>query len=84
MTSHMQLRILDNSILSAVDIDSDQVISDKTRQAVTTVDDLFTLIGNAIAEGISIDVSYNEQYGYPETTKIDVAQLAVDGGLHII
>jgi heat shock protein HslJ len=28
-------------------------------------------------------VIYNDEYGYPETAKIDLEKLAVDGGMHI-
>ena len=84
MSSHMEISVLDNSLLSAVDIDSHAVISKEVLQEIPTVDDLFTLIAKAIEDDISIDVNYNEEYGYPETTKIDVEQLAADGGLHIV
>jgi len=83
ISSQMKVSILDNSVLSAVDINSDELISKKIQDEITTVDDLFDLLEKAIDDNVSIDVTYNEEYGYPETTKINVEQLAVDGGLYI-
>ena len=83
VSAQMNISVLDNSLLSAVDIVSDEVISQEIQEEIPTVEDIFSLIEKAIADGISIDVTYNEEYGYPEMTKIDVEQLAVDGGLHI-
>jgi hypothetical protein len=40
-------------------------------------------IAKAITDNVSIEVTYNEEYGYPEIAKIDLEKLAVDGGLHI-
>jgi heat shock protein HslJ len=83
MSSQMKVSVLDNSVLSAVDINSDEVISTAVIAEITTVDDLFTLIEKAIADSITIEVTYHEEFGYPEITKIGLEQLAVDGGLHI-
>ncbi|WP_299074602.1 DUF6174 domain-containing protein [uncultured Paraglaciecola sp.] len=79
----MQVNVLDNSVLSAVDINSDEAISKEIRAEIQTVDNLFVLIEQAISDGISINVIYNKEYGYPETTQIDLEQIAVDGGLHV-
>lgn len=81
--AQMEINVLDNSVLSAFDLSSGEAISKETQQEIQTIDSLFALIEKAIADGITIEVIYNEQYGYPETTKIDVEKLAVDGGLHI-
>ena len=83
MTAQMKVSILNNSVLSAVNIASGEVISKAIQAEISTVDTLFSLIERAIADDISIEVSYNEEYGYPEITKIDIEQLAADGGLHI-
>jgi heat shock protein HslJ len=79
----MEISILDNSVLSAFDMVSGEVISKEIQQGLSTVDSLFASIENAITNSVSIEVTYNEEYGYPETAKIDLEQLAVDGGLHI-
>jgi heat shock protein HslJ len=52
------------------------------QNGIITVDGLFSLIETAIADSISIEVIYNEVYGYPETAKIDVEQFTSDGGIH--
>jgi heat shock protein HslJ len=83
MSAHMEIGVLDNTVLSAFDLDSGDVISKDTQVEIQTVDSLFTLIEKALTDGISIEVIYNEEYGYPESAKIDLEQLAVDGGLHI-
>ena len=83
MSAHMEVSVLNNSVISAVDINSDEFISNEIHQEVTTVNDVFDLIEKAIEDEISIEVTYNEEFGYPETAKIDIEQLAVDGGLHI-
>jgi heat shock protein HslJ len=79
----MEISILDNSVLSAFDMVSGEVISKEIQQGLSTVDSLFASIENAITNSVSIEVTYNEEYGYPETAKIDLKQLAVDGGLRI-
>jgi len=84
MSSLMKVNVLDDSVISSIDTSSGEVISKVILEEIQTVDSLFTLIEKAIDDDISIEVTYNEKYGYPETTKIDVEQLAVDGGLHII
>lgn len=83
MSADMKISVLDNLVLSAVDINSDEVISKKTREQIITVENLFVLIEKAIEDNISVEVSYNEADGYPEIARIDVEQLAVDGGLYI-
>jgi heat shock protein HslJ len=83
MSAQMELGISDNLVLSAIDINSNEIISKETRDQLITIDDLFALIEKAIADGISIEVTYNEEFGYPETAKIDLEQIAVDGGLSI-
>ena len=83
MTAQMKVSILNDSVLSAVNIASGEVISKAIQAEISTVDTLFSLIERAIADDISIEVSYNEEFGYPEITKIDIEQLAADGGLHI-
>jgi hypothetical protein len=83
MSAQMKISVSENSVLSAFDVDSKAVISTEIQQAIITVDSLFTLIENAIENNVSIDVTYNDVYGYPETAKIDLEQLAGDGGLHI-
>ncbi len=83
MSAQMKITVLDNSILSAVDINSGDVISKRIQKEIKSVDDLFTLIEKAITDDISVEVSYNEEYGYPEVTMIDLEQLAVDRGLQI-
>jgi heat shock protein HslJ len=84
MSALMKISVLDNSVLSAFDVNSGEAISKDIQQEVATVELLFNLIDKAIADGISTEITYNDAYGYPEITKIDVEQLAVDGGLHII
>lgn len=84
MSALMKISILDNSVLSALDINSDEIISKEVQDEVQTVESLFVLIEKAIEDDISIEVTYNEEYGYPESAKIDVEQLHVDGGLHIL
>jgi heat shock protein HslJ len=84
MTAQMEVSVLNNSVLSAVEVNSSEVIPQETQEEIQTVDSIFALIEKAIEDDISIEVIYNEKYGYPEMTKIDVEQLAVDGGLHII
>ena len=81
--AQMEISMLDNSVLSAFDMVSGEVISKEIQQGLSTVDSLFASIENAITNSVSIEVTYNEEYGYPETAKIDLEQLAVDGGLHI-
>lgn len=83
MSSQMEISVSDNLILSAYDIASDQAISAEVQQEIQTVDDLFGLIEKAIADEVSIEVTYNEEFGYPESAKIDLEQLAVDGGLFV-
>jgi len=83
MSAQMNVSVLDNTVLSAVDINSKEVISKEIQQEITTVDNLFVLIETAIKDEVSIDVTYNEAYGFPEIAKIDIEQLAADGGLHI-
>ncbi len=83
VSAQMEISILDNSVLSAFDMVSGEVISKEIQQGLSTVDSLFASIENAITNSVSIEVTYNEEYGYPETAKIDLEQLAVDGGLHI-
>jgi heat shock protein HslJ len=83
MSAEMKISVLDNAILSAFDIGSDDVIPTAIREEIKTVDSLFALIEKAISESVSIEVTYNEEFGYPETAKIDLEKLAVDGGLHI-
>lgn len=83
MSSQMEISVSDNLVLSAFDIASDQAISAQVQQEIHTVDDLFALIEKAIADEVSIDVTYNQEFGYPESAKIDLEQLAVDGGLFI-
>jgi heat shock protein HslJ len=83
MSAEMKISVLDNAILSAFDIGSDDVIPTAIRAEIKTVDSLFVLIEKAISESVSIEVTYNEEFGYPETAKIDLEKLAVDGGLHI-
>ncbi|MGJ8694549.1 MAG: DUF6174 domain-containing protein [Thalassotalea sp.] len=83
MSALKKISVLDNSVLSAIDVNSGEVISKEVQQEIQTVDSLFALIEKAIEDDISIEVTYNAEYGYPEVTKIDVEQLAVDGGLHI-
>ncbi|MBU3001755.1 DUF6174 domain-containing protein [Paraglaciecola arctica] len=83
MSSQMEISVSDNLILSAYDIASDQAISAEVQQEIQTVDDLFALIEKAIADEVSIEVTYNEEFGYPESAKIDLEQLAVDGGLFV-
>jgi heat shock protein HslJ len=83
ISAQMKINVLDSSVLSATDINSGAVISKDTRSEIRTVDDLFTLIEQAIADDTSIEITYNEEYGYPETTKINLEQIAVDGGFHV-
>jgi heat shock protein HslJ len=83
VSAQMEISVLENSVLSAIDIDSGEAISKEIQKEIITVDSLFALIEKAIADGIPIEVTYNAEYGYPETAKIDLEQLAVDGGLHI-
>jgi heat shock protein HslJ len=83
VSAQMEISVLDNSVLSAFDMASGELISVEIQQALHSVDSLFTIIENAIAEGISIEVIYNQEYGYPESTKIDLEQIPVDGGLFI-
>ena len=82
-SAQMQVTVLDNSILTAVDLDSGEAISDDIQQEIKTVDDLFKLIANAIEDQVLIEVIYNEKYGYPESAQLDLEQIAVDGGLDI-
>lgn len=84
MSSQMEVSVSDNLVLSAFDIVSKEAISKEIQQEIQTVDDLFGLIEKAIADGVSIEVIYNEEYGYPESAKIDLDQIAVDGGLYIV
>ena len=83
VSAQMEISVLENSVLSAIDIDSGEAISKEIQKEIITVDGLFALIEKALTNGISIEVTYNEEYGYPEIAKIDLEQLAVDGGLHI-
>jgi heat shock protein HslJ len=83
MTSLMTISVSDDFVLSAFNLDSNTVISKEIQQEVKTVDSLFALIETAIADGVTIEVTYNEEFGYPETAKIDLEELAVDGGLFI-
>jgi len=83
MSAQMKISVSENLILSAFDVVSDAVISNQVREEIYTVDGLFALIEKAIADGTSIEVTYNEEFGYPETVKIDLEKLAVDGGLHV-
>jgi heat shock protein HslJ len=83
MSTQMKISVSDNSVLSAFDINSDEVISEEIQQEIKTVDSLFVLIAKAITDNVSIEVTYNQEYGYPEIAKVDLDQLAVDGGLHI-
>ena len=50
-------------------------------QAVRTVEEVFALIERAIMDGIEIDVTYDQEVGYPRFVTIDVEAVAVDGGL---
>lgn len=84
MSSQMEVSVSNNLVLSAFDIANEEAISKEIQQEITTVDGLFALIEKAIADGVSIEVTYNEEYGYPELAKIDLEKIAVDGGLHII
>jgi heat shock protein HslJ len=79
----MEISVLGDSVLKAIDISSGDVISKETQQQIQTVDSLFALIEIAIVDSVSIEVIYNEEYGYPETVKIDLEQIPVDGGLDI-
>ncbi|WP_039988906.1 DUF6174 domain-containing protein [Paraglaciecola arctica] len=83
VSAQMEISVLDNSVLSAFDAVSGDAISKETQQEILSVDSLFALIEKAIADGISIEVIYNQEYGYPESTKIDLEQIPVDGGLFI-
>jgi heat shock protein HslJ len=80
---HMQISVLDNSVLSAFSVNTEEVISTEIREEIQTVDNLFTLIETAITDNVSIEVTYNQEFGYPETVKIDLEEIQVDGGLHI-
>lgn len=83
MSAQMKVSVSGNSVLSAFDLDTDEVISKEIQEEIKTVESLFAFIEKAIENSVSIEVTYNEEYGYPETSKIDLEQLAVDGGLHL-
>ena len=82
-SAQMNVSVLDNYVLSAFDVASGLAISEEIQKEISTVDTLFALIETAITDQISIDVDYNEEYGYPEMTKINLEQIPVDGGLYI-
>lgn len=84
MASQMSISVSDDLILSAINVDSNNVVSKEIREAIVTVDSLFALIEKALTDEVSIEVVYNEEFGYPETAKIDLEEIAVDGGLHLI
>jgi heat shock protein HslJ len=83
MSAQMKISVSGNSVLSAFDLDTDEVISKEIQEEIKTVESLFAFIKKAIENSVSIEVTYNEEYGYPETSRIDLEQLAVDGGLHL-
>ncbi|MEP1445871.1 MAG: DUF6174 domain-containing protein [Paraglaciecola sp.] len=83
VSSQIEISVSDDVVLSAFYVASKDAVSNEVQQEIQTVDDLFALIEKAIADEVSIDVTYNEEFGYPESAKIDLEQLAVDGGLHI-
>ena len=45
-----------------------------------SIDGLFVTLGNAGAQGQSVEATYDGQYGYPRTVAIDREHWAVDGG----
>jgi heat shock protein HslJ len=87
MSAQMKISVSGNSVLSASDLDTDEGISkeiqEEIQEEIKTVESLFAFIEKAIENSVSIEVTYNEEYGYPETSKIDFEQLIVDGGLHL-
>ena len=83
VSAPIKMSVLNNSVLSVININSGEFASKEAQTAIKTVDDMFALIETAIEDDISTEISYNEEYGYPEAVKIDVEQLAVDGGLYI-
>jgi hypothetical protein len=51
------------------------------RPDVVMIDDLLEVIAVAVAAGIDVDVTYDDDLGYPSMAIIDTEAVAVDGGL---
>lgn len=83
MSAAMMLSVFNNTLLSARDIYKDEAVSSNIKQHIKTVDGVFALIQKAIDDKVTIDVTYHPEYGYPESTRLDVEALALDGGLRI-
>ena len=48
-----------------------------------TIEELFAHIETAIADGLSVEVTYNAEWGHPTEIAIDMEARAYDGGTHL-
>lgn len=77
----MRYGVVDGSVVrdSAVYHDSDEPLAEDFEPWLLTIDEAFAKIQNAIDTNVaSLDVEYDEAYGYPTTISIDINVMMAD------
>lgn len=84
ISSAKKVSVINNSVLAVVDLATNEHSVAAIRNDIKTVEELFSLIQQAINLNISILVEYDAELGYPISTRIDLDAIAVDSGLTIL
>ncbi|MFT4928876.1 MAG: hypothetical protein ACI8WB_004996, partial [Phenylobacterium sp.] len=78
----LQVSVLDDSVLAALNLVTNEPLPSQQTQGISTVTEVFALIQEAInLNALMLNVTYNAQFGYPESVDIDYASNVADDEL---
>ena len=73
-----RVRVVDGSVVATT------YFGTPSRTPGYNAEELFAMIEDAVADGVEIDVRYDDVTGFPIVVLLDIEALAVDGGLSIM
>ena len=74
----VNIKVMNNKIFDIIDVKSQKTINKNLFNNYKTIDQLFDFISNEYENSDSVNVKYNEKFGYPINGYFDRIKLAID------
>lgn len=82
-TAPVRIEVRGGVVTSRTYVATGAAVDAKWADVFPSIDGLFVTMDRAAARGLSVDATYDRQYGYPREIAIDREHWAVDGGSHL-
>ena len=74
----VNIKVMNNEIFNIIDVESQKTINKNLFNNYKTINQLFDFISNEYENSDSVNVKYNEKFGYPINGYFDRIKLAID------